>query len=340
MSDDATVVWIAPARDDAQKAITGWADARSVRLTAAVDGGARGLVIDGSISERIERDLEKAKQATAALDADAADRALARAETTLREHPEIPHAAWLRAEVARAWAARFTRVDPKDEARARTEAQDADALDGGRVAGVGEATAPKRSTVTVSFVVKGGGDLVVRVDGAALDKKTTSGDTTTFTTEAIPAEHQVVAYVGGDPVFASWISIASKTSIDLHVGDRAACAASSLARAVVENGAVRAAGIACPSWVAALPGDKKGSVMVARCTNASCGPLLEWRTETFETKGPPQPLTHEKKWPTWATWALVGAGAAAAATITVIATGALESRPTETRFVAGGVRTE
>ena len=36
----------------------------------------------------------------------------------------------------------------------------------------------------------------------------------------------------------------------------------------------------------------------------------------------------------------VGVGAVAATTITLIATGVFESRPTESRFVAGGVRVE
>ena len=45
-------------------------------------------------------------------------------------------------------------------------------------------------------------------------------------------------------------------------------------------------------------------------------------------------------WPAWATWTAVGVGAALATTLTLVATGVFESRPTEPRFVAGGVRTE
>ena len=90
------------------------------RTFAARPRHARGLErVDLTIADRVEKELDRAREAIAALDADVAERALARAETLLREHPELPQAAWLRAEVHRSWAARWTRVEPRDDQRAQ-----------------------------------------------------------------------------------------------------------------------------------------------------------------------------------------------------------------------------
>lgn len=126
--DDVTVVWVAPegaapagvrsgpgdGREDASRALVEWGRARGLRIVTAserVGGGA--LRVDPSIADHVENELDRARDAISALDADAAERALARAEALLREHPELPQAAWLRAEVHRAWAARFTRIEPR-----------------------------------------------------------------------------------------------------------------------------------------------------------------------------------------------------------------------------------
>ncbi|MBN9165850.1 MAG: hypothetical protein J0I07_33175, partial [Myxococcales bacterium] len=99
-------------------------------------------------------------------------------------------------------------------------------------------------------------------------------------------------------------------------------------------------GVACPRWLAAIPGQKRGSVLVARCERDTCGPLLEWRTERLPTYGPPQAHSTVAGWPSWATWTLVGIGAATAASMAIIATGVFETRPVEPRFVVGGARQE
>ncbi|HSO34699.1 MAG TPA: hypothetical protein VLT33_19325, partial [Labilithrix sp.] len=85
------------------------------------------------------------------------------------------------------------------------------------------------------------------------------------------------------------------------------------------------------------------AVLVARCERSACGPFLEWRSESSFGSGPaaePPTTRHGGAWPAWATWTAVGVGAVAATTITLIATGVFESRPTEQRFVVGGVRRE
>jgi hypothetical protein len=76
--------------------------------------------------------------------------------------------------------------------------------------------------------------------------------------------------------------------------------------------------------------------MRASCERDLCDGFLEWRAANAIPSEPTFAL--KKRWPTWATWTLTGVGAVTAATVTIIATGALESRPKEPRFQTGGVQ--
>jgi hypothetical protein len=317
---------------------------------AATEGTAgRGLRVDLTIADRVEKELGRAREAVAAADADAAERALARAETLLRDHPELPQAAWLRAEVHRSWAARWTRIEPRDEQRALTAWQDAEALDGGRAAGIGEPTFTPRPHTTATLSLQGGGGrrLVARLNGVPLVPKELSKGVTTFALDVPATEHQVVVTLDGEMVFASWIAIPDAPDpspapvIALHVGDDGACTLGSFANVAREGGGIRAAGVSCQRWLVASPAERPGAVLVARCESEGCGPFLEWRSDQGLGGGPTQPVPpHAGKWPAWATWTAVGVGAVAVTTIVLVATGVFEARASETRFVAGGVRTE
>ena len=101
-----------------------------------------------------------------------------------------------------------------------------------------------------------------------------------------------------------------------------------------------APGVSCDRWIAAIPAERRGSVLVARCERDTCGPLLEWRVESSLGYGAPADVAPRTAWPVWATWTMIGIGVVAVAATTVIATGVLENRPVEQRFVAGGVKIE
>jgi hypothetical protein len=349
--DDVTVVWVekAEGRDDALRALRDWGRARGLKVVIPADGPSGSAVkIDFAIADRVEKELDRAREAIAALDADVAERALARADAILREHPELPQAAWLRAEVHRSFAARWTRVEPRDDVRAQNAWQDADALDGGRAAGIGELAVPPRPKASAALTVQGGGSraIVARLDGVELTGTSTEG-TLTYAVDVPPAEHHLVISVDGETAFAAWVAIAGvpagspKPSIPVRIGDDGACAASSFAGVVRDGNGVRAANVSCDRWVAAAPAERRGTVLVARCERSTCGPFLEWRSEGSFGLGPETPVVPRGgAWPGWATWTAVGVGAVAATTITLIATGVFESRPTEPRFIAGGVRTE
>ena len=342
--DDVSVVWLekAEVREDAAHALGEWARARGLRLrSSAATAPQTPLRIDLSIADRLEKELDRARETIAALDADGAERALARAEALLRDHPELPQAAWLRAEVHRSWAARWSRVEPHDDARAVAAWQDADALDGGRTPGIGEIAFAARAKVAATFSVRGGSHSIAsRLDGVELPAAENAID-------VAPAEHQLVVTIDGETVLATWVAVAAPAAgsprpvFAFNVGDDdGVCSTSALGGAKREGQTVSAPNVTCDAWLAATAGEARGSVFVARCHGSECGPLLEWRSKSFEPFVADKPPPQRAAWPAWATWTAVGVGAVAAATITLIATGIFESRPTEQHFTNGGPRTE
>jgi hypothetical protein len=343
VSDDAPVVWLdgGEVREDAVRALDEWARARGVRL-GVLEQSAPELAIDLSLAERAEKELDRARLAIGATDADAAERALARAESLLRAHPELPQAAWLRAEVERAWSARWLRVEPRDAARARNAWENAEAIDGGRVPGIGETSFPPRRRMSTTIVVAGARNprLSLWLDGSPVQPAETEGGGAVYRIDVAPAEHHLLATSEGRVAFASWVAIAGSEPVRVNVADGGACGRDRLSDVKKDDGRIQASGVTCPLWIAAVPGDKRGSVRVARCERDACGPLLEWRVEPLATSGPPQPRGKSAGWPSWATWAIVGVGAATVTSIALVASGVFETRAVEPRFVVGGARQE
>jgi hypothetical protein len=345
VSDALPVVWLEDrqAREDAGRALGEWARARGVRL-GVLEESTQPMAVDLSLAGRVEEQIERAREAIGAADADAAERALARGETVLREHPELPQAAWLRAEIERSWSARWLRLSPRDETRARTAWENAQAVDGGRVPGIGETSFPSRPRVKTAIIVAGGPHprLSLRLDGAPIESTESDARGAVYHVEIAPAEHHLLATAGGRVVFAGWVAIAGAepTPTRISVSDGLTCGRDALAGVRREDGRIDATGVTCPRWIAAVPGERLGTVLVARCEQDACGPLLEWRIERYGASGPPQSHGKIAGWPSWATWTLVGIGAATATTMALIATGVFEARPVETRFVVGGARQE
>src|SRR5689334_19908131 len=101
---DASAVWIqdAPAFDErARRTLETWARTHGIALAPARNETASAIAIDASLAGAIEGEIERARDAVMALDVDLAEHALARAEASLHDHPELPQAAWLLAEVER-----------------------------------------------------------------------------------------------------------------------------------------------------------------------------------------------------------------------------------------------
>jgi hypothetical protein len=332
----ATLVWLAPAPPDGEqvRALSSWARARGVTLVDPTAERPAPLPVDPSVAETVETLLERARDAIAARDGGAVDRALSSAESALRAHPELPQGAWLMAEVERARSERWRRIAPTDPEAAERAWQRAEALDGGRVAAVAEQSAaghPAAASVAVEVSV---GGVAVVLDGRPAGERPAA-------TRAGP--HVVVVTSGGAPVWAAWIeSPAGSSTVRAEVPGVPACSADDVQRARWGAAGVDPGGVRCPTWVAATSAPR-GAVRVATCEGDRCGPPVEWQAPRLLAEQPSE-RTHAgaggASWPSWATWGLAGAGAVAIAVVAVVASGALESPVGQTRFVGGGVRRE
>jgi hypothetical protein len=338
--DGATVVWVtegpspaaATPSDEARRSLDAWATARGVRLEEPQARGAPALTIDWSAADAVEQGLARVRDALAGLDFDAAERELARAEIVLRDHPELPQAAWLRAEVERAWSMRWLRGG--DEARAKRAWQRAAGLDGGREPGLGEKAFEVEPPITASLRL-GGGDASA---GLVLDGVSVAAGEV----KRAEGEHALaIVNAEGATTWAAWVSLAQGIEVRIAAPDVAACSRADVARARLDGEALRSAGVRCPHWVAAVAaGD--GVVRVATCEAASCGPFAEWRPVAPPPPGwavaPVTPAESHSRWPAWATWTLVGVGVVGAGVAVAAAAGAFRSTPTtETQFVNGGL---
>ena len=326
-----TSVWIDESPSpDAERALVEWARARGLELTRASSASSRPEVIaDLEDANRVEADLTLAAQALVQEDTDASERALARADARVIAHPELPQAAWLRAEVERAWSARFSHLAPKNEERARAAWQRADALGGPRVAALTETgTAEARPLAHVRFVLPDG-ELWV-------DARRVTADTGTLA----DGPHQVRVVRDGRTVRAAWVGVGEGTVIDFsQERSTGACSKADFAGVALDpEGTPKTRGVTCPAWVLARSSPTAGTIMVASCERERCTTWLEWRT--LNVLPAPEPPAFHKRWPGWATWTLVGVGAAAATAVTVIATGVLEAHAKEPRFTNGGVHVE
>jgi hypothetical protein len=315
--------------DDARRALDGWARARGLVLSSPVSGAANGVAVDVAFAERVEQELDRAREATAGLDGDGTDRALSRAGADVVAHPELPQAAWLMAEIDRAWAVRYARIAPVDVARSERLWREAAGLDGGRASGIGEPRASTRDpSVVFTLVVPSG--VTARIDGVA----TPSG-----AVSKTASAHAVVAERDGVVLWASWVNVTAGMTVTLP--PLLACTTDDLSAARIDGDRVDGHGARCGRWVAAaVADDDPSAVRVATCEESQCGPLVEWR---ILRAGPFIPGTEapdtRSRWPAWATWTIVGVGAAGAAVAVVLASGAFKERQTETQFVNGGLHT-
>jgi hypothetical protein len=326
------LVWLAPEppRADQSRALSSWAHAHGVTLEPPRREAVPALAIDARIAESVETWLERARDAVAAGDGDEADRVLSRAESGLWAHPELPQAAWLMAEVERARAARWRRVAPTDREAAADAWLRAEALDGGRVAGVGEEGLAKHPAPATVVVDLSPADAELWLDATAVRGAAiaTHGGL-----------HALVVTSSGVPVWAAWREISpGNSTVRVTAPGAPPCSAADLFRVRLTHDAIEAGRVQCNMWVAAVAGAQPGSVRATACEADHCGPLRVWFAPMPWTWSPPAERGRESSWPTWATIGLAGAGAAIAAGVAVLAITALQPAPTETRFVNGGIK--
>jgi hypothetical protein len=344
----ATVVWIAPeppAPSEAQS-LARWALAVGVRLAEPTDARPPPLTPHHDAAAAVEDLLDKARDAIASRDADAIDRATASAEALLRANPALPQASWLMAEVERARATRWRRVAPEDAEAGERAWMRAQALDGGRVAGIGEvgsAATPASATVALAFPVEDEARLDGIPVGAGDGIPVGAGGSAVRSVTTVAGPHDLVVTIEGATVWAGWIDVPPGASrIDVDAPGAVPCSRADVARA-----STGAASVACGSWVAVSRGTQPGAIRIARCGAGRCDAAVEWSESAAWARATPPgspsptdtPGAHARApWPAWATWALAGAGVVLATGIAIAASGALESAPTTTRFVTGGLK--
>jgi hypothetical protein len=331
--DTATVVWLAadssasgdPAASD--EALAAWARSHGVTLAPVADTEPEGVPIDWTAADAVEAELARVRDALAGLDFDAAERALARAQATLKEHPELPQAAWLRAEVDRGWAARWTREGDVD--RAARAWQRAAGLDGGRSAGLGETAAEGARGVAATIVLEGRArGSTLRLDGETIEP----GHVTRS-----EGEHALaIVTPGGRVTWAGWVGIAEGTVVRVRAPEAPACSREDVMDAALADGGVRASGVRCRSWLAVV-GAGAGAVRVARCHAGSCGAFEEERVHQAAAQVAEKPRAGGL-WPKWATWVIAGALVVGASFAVAAGAGAFHTTTTqETKFVNGGL---
>lgn len=327
-----------PPDSEQTRSLSSWSRAHGVKLVAPARAAPLALTVDARIADAVEARLETARDAIGARDGDGADRALSSADGMLRAHPELPQAAWLMAEVERSRAARWRRVQPTDPEAADGAWLRAEAIDGGRVPGVGEESSPRHPKAATVAVDVSPGDAHLWLDGAATQER----DISTYA-----GIHAFVVTWAGSPVWAEWVEAPpGRSTVHVDAPGAAECSVEDVARAHVMSQTVgtsrvdriEALHVQCGAWVAANPGTGVGSVRMALCETDRCGTAFEWRPSAPWTWAPPTEYRSERKGLPWATWSLVGLGVAIATGVAVVASGALQPTPTETRFVSGGIK--
>jgi hypothetical protein len=331
----ATLVWLAsePPGGAERGALAAWAIAHGVILSPPLDASPPTLDVDPRVADEVETRLEHARDSLTARDGPGVDREVDAADALLRAHPELPQAAWLMAEVERARATRFAQSDPPDTAAVAVAWARAEALDGGRLGGIGEPSPPHRSDAAgVSVSLPWGAAL--QIDGHPAPPHFT----------ALVGLHAVVVTRGDLPAWARWVEFGiGDSSIRPALPAPEPCSAPDVSRASLEadGRAVSASQVSCPHWVVVAPGSRAGSLRIASCAAARCDEPVVWPAEVAWPRAVERAPASSppSKWPSWATWAIVGAGVAiaAGAAATAAATGAFASGASETRFVTGGL---
>jgi hypothetical protein len=337
---DVAIRWELPAfgrspSDAARHSLAEWAEARGIHLAPSRRTPAVTIKVDETLAAGVEEELERARDAIAALDTRGTEMALRAADATLDAHPELPEAAWLRGEVARSWATRWRRLSPRDGARADAEWARAAGLGGDRAAGVGEARSTALApTVTATMAGGGAGEAageprLVRLDGVVV-----AGSSLT----ASPGEHQLTVTSDGATVWAGWVTVEAGSVVRVATPQPGACTSEDLSRAHRVDGAVVATSVLCGTWVFAreLP-ESPGELSLATCEGDHCGAPFRWKVGA---PGPVLPPSHASMthWPVWATWAVLGASAVAIGAGTLAAAGVFRPTHDEPMFSTGKLR--
>jgi hypothetical protein len=324
------VLWLsAPAAlPDQQANIREWAATRGFRPIppAAVQR----VRYDASIAHELERLLEEARTVTPG-----AASALERIERLLTAHPELPQAAWLRAE-GYALEAQYRLRDGNVDSRARSEdlAVAARRLEGARAPSFG---ASEKSPVARTGAGTAGLTLVglrpsdqLFVDGVAMAE----GAFVEL------GEHHVQVLRAGVLIWAGWLDPGSPPRL-LVEDPTVPCSDLDLLGIEARPDAPEPLpGVTCPSWAVARPGSG-GGVDIALCEGSHCA---SWEQRggrntalTLASANPSSTVDDaDESLPSWLGWSALATAAAVATGLILWQTGAFDTPAPATEFVFTG----
>ena len=290
--------------------------------------GARADAEQTQSVRRIEALFVAAKTAIGALRTGEADSALTEAESLIREHAELPQAAWLLAELC---ATRAERVETDDPKLARELRLRAATLEGARGQSFRDSARAEQS-----FALPNARELTLHGMGPR-DHIEWDGEATPSRVASHTGEHHVRVLRSGRLVWAGWVSVGeTATAVDLPVPGVAPCSADDLDGTADAELAPRAhPDTQCREWAVARV--RNGELELARCHAANCG---NWESAT--NPAPRQAASTEKakaSLPRWVTYAVVGAGTALVAGFVLASSGVFASNdPTRERWVYSGFK--
>jgi hypothetical protein len=259
----------------------------------------------------IESRLDEARTLSSSLAEAQALAVLAAVEQELREHPELPQAAFLLAEQHRL-AAAIRREQPDGAAEAVALDARAFVLEGKRAPAFGQTALPPDTDLEVRRA------RIVFSDVVQRDELEIDGVSAGAERELLPGEHHVRVLRGDALVFAGYVTSDGSNSVRLGVPVIVPCSAWDLAPVTV--GTKTPAGttsVRCGRWVAVRR--MLGKLELAECLGGRCGAF-----SPLEPPQPPQP----PRFPQWASVAIAGAASIAATSLVLWAAGAFD-RPVQ-----------
>lgn len=269
----------------------------------------------------LEARLDEARTLSSSLDEARALAVLASVERDLRQHPELPQAAFLLAERHQLTAA-IRRGHPDGAAEALELSQRALVLEGTRAAAFGE-DAAARPAAPASPLTR-----VVFTDIAQGDELEVDGVRAAATHELLPGEHHVRVLRASTLVFAGYVTSDDSSAIRLGVPAVVPCSAWDFAPVSAgTRSPTVAASVRCGRWVAVRR--VRGKLELAECAGARCG--------EYSPLEPPSPPA-KPRFPQWASVAIAGVASIGATSLALWAAGAFDrpAQPARTDVVYRG----
>jgi hypothetical protein len=285
------------------------------------------LRYDTNIAHELERLLEEARTATPG-----AASAFERIDRLLQAHPELPQAAWLRAE-RYALEAQHRLRDGNVGPGASSEdlAVSARKLEGARAASFGASAQPP-----VSPTESGTRGLSL-MNLRPSDQVFIDGVETAEGTFIEPGEHHVQVSRSGALIWAGWVDPGSPPLLRIEDPSMACSDLDLLGVEARPDAPQPPPGIVCPSWAVARLGSNDG-VDIALCHGSHCAPWERSGARNAALTLAPADAVGDagESLPAWVGWSALATGAAVATGLILWQTGAFDRSPPATEFVFTG----